>query len=77
MAATRWVGVLLTDEDSASFSPAGQRLHGDAEVVENELVYVVETDAGHLETLKPSEFLRRSAIAPTSGIDDPDNRATQ
>ncbi|MBC8875283.1 MAG: PD40 domain-containing protein [Planctomycetes bacterium] len=58
---TSWVGVFLTDHASASFSAAGQLLSGDPDVVEEELVYIVETDAGHLETLKPAEFLRRTA----------------
>ena len=53
--------MLLDDGNSITFSPAGEILHGDPEVVEKELVYLVETPSGTLELLKPSEFQKRVA----------------
>jgi hypothetical protein len=58
---TEWLAVLLDHGQSASLSPAGEILHGDPEVIEKELVYLVETLSGTLELLKPSEFQQRVA----------------
>jgi len=58
-----WVAVLLKDGQSVTLSSAGQILHGDAEIIEKELVYLVETPTGTMELLKPSEFQERVARA--------------
>jgi len=54
-----WVTQQLNDGQSATFTAAGQLKYGDPHVVEREFVYVVETEEGKLETLKPSEFISR------------------
>ena len=56
---TLWLAVLLDDENSITFSPAGEILHGDPDVIEKELIYLVETPSGTLELLEPSEFQER------------------
>jgi WD40 repeat protein len=58
-AAPQWIGVNLPDGKSVTFSPEGKILHGDPETIEEELVYLVETDQGTLDILKPSEFKAR------------------
>jgi Tol biopolymer transport system component len=56
--------LLPGDENAVTFSPSGQILHGDPEVVEEELVYVVQcTKDGPLEWLTPSEFQKRAEAA--------------
>jgi hypothetical protein len=58
-----WVAVLLKNDQSVTLSAAGQILHGDAEIIEKELVYFVETPTGTMELLRPSEFHERVARA--------------
>jgi len=53
----------LNDDESVTFSAAGDILHGDPEVVENKLIYLVETPLGGVEILKPSEFQKRAEAA--------------
>ncbi len=55
----QWVSLVLADDQNITFNAAGQILHGDPDVIEHELVYIIETDAGRLEVLKPSEFQER------------------
>jgi len=54
-----WLAVCVTDEASVTFTGAGQIIDGAPEIVERELIYLVETDDGRLEVLKPSEFQKR------------------
>jgi hypothetical protein len=42
-AEAKWVSLLLAGMEPVTFSPAGEILHGDPEVIEKELVYLVET----------------------------------
>ena len=58
-----WSAVLLNDDAYATFSPAGELLHGDATQVEKQLIYILDTADGHRELLKPSEFQQRVAAA--------------
>ena len=58
---TEWLAVLLDHDNSIIFTPAGEILHGDPEVVEKKLIYMVATPSGTLELLKPSEFQKRLA----------------
>ena len=60
----KWVAVVLKDGKFVTFSAAGEVLYGEPEVVENELVYVVETPSGAMELLKPSEFQKRVSAGP-------------
>ena len=53
-AAPLWSAVLVNDHQLLTFSAAGQLLHGDPEVAERELLYIVEDARGRQETLKPS-----------------------
>jgi dipeptidyl aminopeptidase/acylaminoacyl peptidase len=70
-----WSAVFLPENNKAVFSGGGKLLHGDPEVVEKELVYIVEHFDGRRETLKPSEF-RKRIIAPLTGSEsDPDRSA--
>jgi len=56
-----WTVLFVSDSHSFTFSSAGQILHGDPEIAEKELVYVVEKPSGALELLKYSEFHKRVA----------------
>ena len=58
-----WSTLILNDDQSITFSPVGQIVHGDRELVDKELVYLVETDEGTIEMLKPSEFEERVKTA--------------
>jgi hypothetical protein len=58
-----WVAVLLRDGKSVTFRATGEILHGDPELIEKELIYLVETPTGAAEILKPSEFRKRAAAA--------------
>ena len=60
-----WVAVNLPEGKAVTFSAGGEILHGDPEVVEEELVYLVETPTGTVETLKPSEFQERVEALPS------------
>jgi WD40 repeat protein len=51
--------VVLTNDQSATFSAAGELLHGDPSVLAKELVYLVENEDGRIEVFKPSEFHKR------------------
>jgi WD40 repeat protein len=55
----QWTSLVLADDQNITFNGAGQILHGDAETIERELVYLVENENGRLEVLKPSEFQQR------------------
>jgi hypothetical protein len=57
-----WVILQVPGGRSITFSAAGEILHGDPDVVEQNLVYLVETDEARLEMLKPSEFRKYLAI---------------
>jgi hypothetical protein len=46
-----------------TFSPTGEILHGDPEVVEEELTCLVENDQGTIDMLAPAEFQQRIAPA--------------
>ena len=61
-----WVAVLLIDEKSVTFSPTGAILHGDREVIDKELIYLIQREPGKpMELLKPSEFRKLSASDAT------------
>jgi hypothetical protein len=46
-------------------------LHGDPETVENELVYIIETDDGRIELLRHSEFEQKvEELQQAAGTDD-------
>ena len=62
-AESNWSAVVLNDGTTVTFGPAGQLLHGDAELVEEEFVYLIETETGALEVLKPSEFAERIGVS--------------
>ena len=64
----RRVLVPLRDGGSLTFSAAGEVLHGDAETVEKELIYLFETPTGAVEILKPSEFQKRLAAVPPLAV---------
>jgi WD40 repeat protein len=52
-----WTTSLLPGSQNAvTFSPSGEILHGDPEVIEKELRYLIEQPDGSMEMLKPSEF---------------------
>lgn len=55
-----WAGLQLKDGKTVTFGGAGRILHGDPEVIERELVYLVEKPDGMLEVLRPSEFSTRA-----------------
>ncbi len=57
--AVLWTAVLLDNEKSVTFSPAGQVLYADPTTVETRLVVIVENEDGCFELLKPSEFEAR------------------
>jgi WD40 repeat protein len=57
------VSIVLHPGKTVSFSPTGDILHGDPELIEKELVYLIEQENGVLEVLKPSEFEKRVAEA--------------
>jgi len=61
---SEWAALLLNDGKSVTFSPAGKILHGDPDVIENELIYSVETPTGAMEVLKPSEVKERVEAVP-------------
>jgi Tol biopolymer transport system component len=52
----QWIALNLPDGQAVTFSPSGGILHGDPEVIERELIYLVENEQGTLDILKPSEF---------------------
>ncbi len=54
-----WTAVLLPNRQSVTFSAAGQILHGDPDVIEENLIYLVEKPSGAMELLRPSEFRTR------------------
>jgi WD40 repeat protein len=54
-----WSAIRLGPDESVTFSAAGEVLQGDPSVIEEELVYLVESEPGKLEVLKPSEFDQR------------------
>lgn len=54
-----WHAIQLPDENSVTFSAAGQITDGDREVVNEFIRYYVETDDGRIETLTPNEFEQR------------------
>jgi len=55
----KWVVALLKGGQTATFTAAGQLIDDNLEAVEDELTYVIETDNGELQSLKPSEFFER------------------
>ena len=57
----RRVILLLRSGISVTFSAAGEILQGDPAVIENLLLYRVETPSGRFELLKPSAFRQRIA----------------
>jgi len=59
---------MLPDGQSVTFSAAGELLHGEPEVVEEELTYLIEKPSGALDLLKPSEFLKRVAAVPALAV---------
>ncbi len=65
-----WSAVLLNDDAYATFSPAGELLHGDAEQVEKQLIYILDTADGRRELLKPAEFQQRvtDALKPRPAV---------
>jgi WD40 repeat protein len=52
----------LADNQSATFSAAGQLLNGDPATIETGFVYLVDQGGGRLEVLKPSEFRKRAGL---------------
>jgi len=54
-----WVAQILDGGQSATFTAAGQLKYGDPDVVENEFVYVMETEKGKFDLLRHAEFLQR------------------
>ena len=52
----QWFAQHLDEGRSVTFTAAGQLKFSDPDVVAQECVYVVETDDGTLQMLKPSEF---------------------
>ncbi len=54
--APEWVSVIVSDTDSITFTPEGQLKHGDAEVIEKKLVYIVEHNDGRQEIMLHSKF---------------------
>ena len=59
----QWVALALDNGRSVIFSAAGQILHGDPEVMEKDLVYLIEKPTGAMELLTPSEFAERTGAA--------------
>jgi WD40 repeat protein len=57
----QWVAILMDEGESVTFDVTGKILDGTPEVLDRELVYIVESASGTIETLKPSEFLQRAA----------------
>jgi hypothetical protein len=55
--------VLLSGGKTATFSPAGELLHAEAEA-EKHLVYLVERTAGKVELLTAEEFKRLLEASP-------------
>jgi WD40 repeat protein/serine/threonine protein kinase len=55
----QWVVLPLSQGKSITFSAAGHILHGDPELVESELIYLIEQDDGSIELVEPTEFLKR------------------
>lgn len=54
-----WRTVFLEDGQSITISAAGQIMHGDRKLVDEQLVYYVENKDGTIETLTPTEFEKR------------------
>jgi hypothetical protein len=61
-----WLSLLLVDGESITFSPEGEILDGDPEVVEEELIYLLERPDGEVELLKPSTFREGLECAKTT-----------
>ena len=57
------VMLLFNDGASVELDAGGDVLHGDPEVIERELIYLIETPSGAVDVLKPSEFEERVAEA--------------
>jgi len=55
----QWVSVLLRNHRVVTFGPTGKLLNGDPDTIEQEFVYVVETDSGAFELIEPSKFQNR------------------
>jgi len=72
-----WNALLLREGNYATFSLAGEVLHGDPEVIEEELVYLVEKPSGAMELLKPSEFQKRTKTPALPGEATPDADSTR
>jgi len=51
-----WHSVLLPDGKAATFSAAGELISGNAEDIDQYLIYYVEREPGKIETLTPAEF---------------------
>ncbi len=51
-----WLGVQLPGNQSVAITAAGQILSGDREVVDEQLIYYIETDEGQIKMLTPTEF---------------------
>ena len=66
----QWVALALDNGKSVTFSAAGEVLHGDPEVVEEELVYLIEKPNGAIELLTPAEFAKRTAAAKLAGPEE-------
>ncbi len=54
-----WVSMLLPNHRAVTFSAAGELIGGDADVVEQEFVYLVETESGAVQMMTRSEFEAR------------------
>jgi len=65
-----WCALVLKESKYITFSGAGQILHGDPEVVKNELAYMVQrTEDGPLELLTPAEFQELVKSNPPKTVD--------
>jgi hypothetical protein len=71
-----WLALLFDDDQALTLSCAGQLLHGDPEVLEKEIVYIIQrTPGGKLETLKPSEFQEHvSAVQAAANVGEGDDK---
>jgi WD40 repeat protein len=55
----QWLALLLPDESVAVFSPGGKLLHGNAESLEEHVIYLVGHPDGRTDILRPSAFEER------------------
>ena len=63
-----WVALLLNDGKSVTFGPTGEVIYGEPKTIDEELVYLIQREAG-----KPMELLKSVEFRMLSGAPDRDS----